>query len=155
MTLLRWQRPEIARRNPWQQMSTLHQELNRMFENSSSPLATTQPFFGGWSPAIDLYENKDSFFLRAEVAGMKKEDLEITLHDGVLTVSGERKAEPVAETNETHRSERFFGRFQRSVTLPASVSSEGVTASYKDGVLTVTLPKAEEAKPRQINVHHE
>lgn len=154
MTILRWQRPETSRWNPWQQMSALHEELNRVFEAPYSNIAT-QPFFGGWSPAIDLYEDKDNLVFRAEVAGMKKEDLEISLHDGVLTVSGERKAEPATESNENHRSERVFGRFQRSLTLPSPVNAEAVKATYKDGILTVILPKAEEAKPRQIKVHHE
>jgi HSP20 family protein len=83
---------------------------------------------------------------------MKKEEIDISLHDGVLTISGERKQEREAKNGDTFRSERYFGKFQRSVTLPASVDGGKVKASYKDGILRVELPKAEEAKPRQIEV---
>ena len=83
---------------------------------------------------------------------MKKEDIKLSLHDGVLTVSGERKHEGEKKDKQSFRSERYFGKFQRSVSLPTLVAVSGVKASYKDGILTIELPKAEEAKPRQIEV---
>jgi len=83
---------------------------------------------------------------------MKKEDIQVSLHDGGLSISGERKSETKNESAEVYRTERFFGRFQRTVTLPATVAADKVKAQYKDGILTVTLPKAEEAKPKQIDV---
>ena len=83
---------------------------------------------------------------------MKKEEIEVTLHDGSLSISGERKSETKHEDAEVYRAERFFGRFQRSVTLPAPVAADKIKAHYKDGVLTITLPKTEEAKPKQIDV---
>jgi len=86
---------------------------------------------------------------------MKKEEIDISLHEGVLTLSGERKLEKEYEKAETHRTERFVGRFQRSVTLRAPVDSANVRATYKDGILAITLPKAEEAKPKQISVNVE
>jgi HSP20 family protein len=119
------------------------------------PVASTQPFFSGWCPAIDLYEDKDNLTFRCELPGMKKEEIDISLHEGVLTVSGERKLEAKVTNAETHRSERFAGRFQRSVTLPVSVDAEKIKATYKDGILSVTMPKAEEAKPKQIHVKGE
>ena len=90
--------------------------------------------------------------LKAELPGMKKEDIDISLQGDVLTLSGERKEEETFDKAETYRSERFLGKFQRSLTLPVTVSADKVQASYKDGILTVTLPKAEEAKPKQIEV---
>jgi len=106
----------------------------------------------GWSPALDLHEDTDNFFVSAELPGMKKEEIEISLQDGVLTLSGERKHEKTENTTEIHRSERFVGRFQRTLTLPAAVDADKVKASYQEGILNVTLPKAETAKPKQIQV---
>ena len=83
---------------------------------------------------------------------MKKEDIELSLHDGCLSISGERKSEEKSENAEVYRSERFIGNFQRTLTLPASVTADKVKAEYKDGVLTITLPKTEEAKPKRIEV---
>jgi len=101
---------------------------------------------------MDVFETKDSFVVRAELPGMKKEDIEVTMHDGCLSVSGERKGEEKHKDAEVYRAERFFGRFQRSVTLPTPVAPDKVKAAYKDGILTITLPKTEEAKPKQIDV---
>jgi HSP20 family protein len=131
----------------------LRNEIDRLFD---SPFAGwsegLQPFMSGWSPALDLHEDKDNFFVRAELPGMKKEDIEISLHEGVLTLSGERKEEKKHEGVAIHRSERFVGRFQRTLTLPSAVDLDKVKATYEDGLLTVTLPKSEAAKPKQIQV---
>ena len=83
---------------------------------------------------------------------MKKEDIDLTMHDGSLSISGERKAEDKYQDAEVYRSERFFGRFQRTITFPTQVAADQVKAQYKDGILTVKLPKAEEAKPKNIEV---
>ena len=88
-----------------------------------------------------------------ELPGMRKEDIEISLHDGMLTISGERKDESADEGEKDGRSERFVGKFRRSISLPTRVDADKVNASYKDGILTVTLPKAEEVKPKQIQVN--
>ena len=109
--------------------------------------------FSGWSPAVDVYDDKDNFVVNCELPGMKKSEIEISLHDGVLTIGGERKQESERKEGETFRSERYFGKFQRSVTLPASVDGSKVKASYKDGLLSIELPKAEDAKPRHIEVN--
>jgi HSP20 family protein len=149
MTLTRWKRA-----NHWEQLSSLRDEIDRLF---GAPLGWfengSQPFRGGWVPAIDVYEDKDHVFVRAEVPGMKKDELEISLHEGVLTLSGERKLED--DKAEAHRVERFAGRFQRSISLPSPVDGAKVRATYKDGILAITLPKAEEAKPKQITVNAE
>jgi HSP20 family protein len=83
---------------------------------------------------------------------MKKEDIEVSLHDGSLSISGERKTESKHEEGEVYRAERFFGRFQRTLSLPTTVAADKVKAAYNDGVLTITLPKTEEAKPKKIDV---
>jgi HSP20 family protein len=152
MALIRWQRPETARWDPFRQLSSLHNEIDRLFEAPFSALtAGLQPFTSGWSPALDLHEDKDNFTVRAELPGMKKEEIEISLHDGVLSISGERKEEKHEDFG-VHRSERFVGRFQRTLALPSAVDADKVKATYTDGILTVTLPKSEAAKPRQIQV---
>ena len=152
MTLTRYQRPELYW-NPARQLSNLRDELDRWFEDPFSGFGElTQPFLSGWMPAMDLYEDKDNFVLKAELPGMKKEDIDISLHEGVLTVSGERKREQTHEKEEAYRSERFFGRFHRTISLPRAVAADKVVAHYKDGMLSVTLPKSEEAKPKQIPI---
>jgi len=112
----------------------------------------SQQLLSGWMPAMDLYDDKDNLYLKAELPGMNKDDISIAIHEGVLTVSGERREDDHLAKAEVYRSERFIGRFQRTFTLPTKVSADKVKAAYKDGVLTVTLPKAEEAKPKQIQV---
>jgi HSP20 family protein len=120
----------------------LQEELGRLFE---TPLRS-------WAPALDVHEDKDSFVIRTELPGLRREDIDVSLHDGAVIISGERKSEEVKEGVEVHRQERYFGKFQRALTLPAPVAGDKVKAQYKDGVLTVTLPKVEEAKPKQITV---
>jgi HSP20 family protein len=120
----------------------LQEELDGLFE---SPLT-------GWAPALDVHENKNNFSVRVELPGLKREDIEVSLQEGVLVISGERKAEPVNEGTEVHRQERYYGKFTRALTLPAAVAGDKVAAQYKDGILTVTLPKAAEAKPKTITV---
>jgi len=137
-------------------MSTLRDEIDQVFDRMfQSPWDLTREtqFMAGWSPAIDLYEDKDNLVFKAELPGMKKEDIDISLQEGLLTVSGERKEEKKQESSETYRSERYVGRFQRTFSLPTAVDESKITATYKDGVLTVTLPKSEEAKPKQIAVN--
>jgi HSP20 family protein len=159
MTLTRWHRPEVRELSPFRRMSTLRDEVDQLFDRVfdrflESPLdiARGPQFLAGWLPAVDLYEDKDSLIVRAELPGMKKEDIDIALHNGFLTLSGERKEQKKYEEGETFRSERFLGRFQRTIGLPSKVDAEKIKATYKDGVLTVVLPKSEEAKPKQIPV---
>jgi HSP20 family protein len=129
----------------------LRDELDRLFEPFSE-LAQGSRFISVRNPAVDLYQDKDNVIVKAELPGMKKEDIDVSLHDGALSISGERKSEQKFEDAGTYRSERFVGRFHRTITLPSPVSTDKVKAEYKDGILTVTLPKTEEAKPKQIEV---
>lgn len=129
-------------------LTDLRDEIDRLFE---APLARTSDFLG-WTPAFDVYEENDNFVVKVELPGMKKEDINVSLHDGNLIISGERKGETKGESAEVYRAERYFGKFQRVVSLPALVAANQIKAEYKDGILTVTLPKSEEAKPKQIQV---
>lgn len=143
MSLIRWQKSEP---NVWAlpHFETLHDEINRVFGTHRSLQSAP--------PAVDFYEDRDQLVLKAELPGVNREDLDLSLHDGVLTLAGERREEKAFENAEVHRSERFLGKFQRSFTLPAAVDAAKVQASFKDGILTVTLPKAETAKPKHIEV---
>ncbi len=153
MSLIRYQVPELSTWSPFDRLSTLHNELDRLFDLSLPGSGGREDrLLGVWSPALDVYQDKDHVFVKAELPGMKKEDIQISLHDNILTVSGERKQEHETKEGEAYRSERFFGRFSRSVTIPLRVETNTVKAQYKDGILTVTLAKAEEAKPKQIEV---
>ena len=153
MTLIRYQAPGFA---PWSaadRWSNLRDELNSFFEFPVwSSFARGGQLFSGWSPALDLYQNNDNVVAIVELPGMRREDIEISLHDGTLTISGERKSES-SNGEKAERTERYIGKFRRSITLPARVDANKVSASYRDGILTVTLPKAEDAKPKQIQVN--
>jgi HSP20 family protein len=131
-------------------LTNLRDELDRAFDSAFGSFFRPLTSLSRWNPAVDVYQDKDQFTVYAELPGMKKEDIEISLNGGTLTISGERKQE--ANSEEGSRIERFFGKFQRSLTLPVAVNAEKVSASYKDGILRVVLPKAEEAKPKQIPV---
>jgi HSP20 family protein len=133
----------------WSPMNRLRDQLNRMFDY---PAGMDTDFYGGWNPAVDIHEDKDKLTLKAELPGLKKEDIEVSVHENNLVLCGERKYEQEQKDGELFRAERFFGRFHRSIPLPSAVDTSKITANYRDGVLTVTLPKSEMAKPKQIDV---
>jgi len=137
---------------PISEMDRIRHEINRIFEEPFSLMRQGSSFFEGWEPALDVYENNDRITVRAELPGMKKEDISVSLEENTLTISGERKREEERKEGEVFRSERYFGRFQRIVTLSQPVDVNQIQANYKDGVLTINLPKAEAAKPKQIEV---
>lgn len=150
--LTRWKGPELG---SWGfgHLTSLRDEIDRLFEAPLSEIARTSQLLSGWTPAFDVYEDKDNVYVRAELPGMRKEDIDLSMHNGSLSISGERKNEDKFKDSEVYRAERFFGRFQRTITLNTPVAVDKIKAQYKDGVLSVTLPKAEEAKPKQIDVN--
>lgn len=150
MSLIRYQPTELATWTPTDRLATLRDEMNRLFDFSWPSRESS--LLSGWSPVLDVFEEKNEFFVVCELPGMKKEDIEVTVRDNTLTISGERKAEMQREEGQIFRSERYFGKFQRSVTLPASVDPGQVHATYKDGILHIGLPKSEEAKQKHIEV---
>ena len=152
MKLIRYQAPESARWSALDRWSNLRDELNSFFDMPFwSGFDRTGQLFTGWSPALDLYETGDHFVAVVELPGMRKEDIDISLHDRTLTISGERKRE-INNGETAQRTERYVGTFRRSISLPTRVDASKVSATYQDGILKVTLPKAEEAKPKQIQV---
>jgi HSP20 family protein len=151
MRLARFQRPDLSDWSSFNHLTSLRDEINNLFEGTLSNGGSSDGF-NTWAPAIDVYEDTDHLLVRAELPGMKKEDIQISLHENVLTLSGERRNQKKYEGSETSREERSFGRFARSISVQKQVDASRVKASYKDGVLTVSLPKAESAKPRQIEV---
>jgi HSP20 family protein len=113
-----------------------------------------EPLNSGWAPAVDIYENKDQdVVIKAELPGFKKEAIKVSFEHNVLTIEGDRAVETEVQRDTFHRRERHHGSFRRSFTLPSTVDSGRAQASYQDGVLTITLPRREEAKPRQIQVN--
>jgi HSP20 family protein len=152
-SLIRWQRPGIPTWPTFGRLTDLRDEIDRLFESPLAEFARASQVLSGWTASLDLHEDKDSFVVKADLPGMKREDIEVSLHEGSLSISGERKSEEKHKDADVYRAERFFGRFQRTVALPTPVAADKVKASYKDGVLTITLPKTEEAKPKYIDVN--
>ena len=152
MNLIRWQRPELGAWTGLGRLTDLRDEIDRLFEEPLAELARSSHLLSGWTPSLDMYEDKDNVIVRAELPGMKKDSIDVSLHDGCLSISGERKNDEKYENAVVYRAERFVGRFQRTVTLPAAVSADKVQAHYNNGILTITLPKTEEAKPKRIDV---
>ncbi len=131
--------------------------FNRVFEDAFGDLFS--PVVRGeevsnrnWLPAVDVAETPDALTLYAELPGLAREDVDITIENNLLTVRGERRFEKDIKEENFHRVERAYGTFSRSFTLPSNVKSDGVEATFKDGVLSIRIPKVEEAKPRKIAI---
>src|SRR5437660_10425726 len=143
----------IVRYDPFRDLRTLQEEVNRLFSGSMPRAFDDEGIArGAWSPNVDIYENKDHMVLEAELPGMKREDFELSVENNVITLRGERHFEKKDESDNYHRVERAYGSFTRSFTLPNSVSAEGASAEYRNGVLRITLPKREDTKARRIEV---
>jgi HSP20 family protein len=142
---------EIIRWEPFRPLS-LGEAIDRFFEEGF-----LRPWFSwGWEPtttlALDMYETDEAFVVKAAAPGMKPEDIEVHISNNVLTIRGEIKEEEKVEGARYHRMERRYGRFERSVALPARVETDKVQATLKDGILTIQIPKAEEVKPKKVTV---
>jgi HSP20 family protein len=124
--------------------------FDRMFGSVPSEMARES--LSQWDPAVDIFDKGNELMLQLEVPGMKKEDIKIRLENNVLTLQGERKRESEIKEEQFYRAERSYGAFSRSFTLPGTVSVDKIQAQYKDGILTINVPKAKEAQPRHIEV---
>ncbi len=148
MTLVRWS-------DPFREFSQLQDRINRAFSDAYGRQGSDEGLFtaGTWTPPVDIYQNGEhELVLKAELPEMTREDIEITVDNGTLTIRGEKKVSAEVKEEQFHRIERRYGTFSRSFSLPQTVDTGKVAAEYKNGVLTVRLPLREEAKPRQIKV---
>lgn len=145
---------ELVRWEPFEGLNRIQSRMNELFDETFGRARSTQPGTGPgvWFPPVDILESKDSYLIRAELAGMKREDFNLEVQNGSLTLSGERKFEEPANGVEYHRVERLSGKFSRSFYLPQTVKSDGIKATYRDGILEIHVPKADEAKPKQIAI---
>lgn len=136
----------------FQPFGNLHSQLERLFNPTLGYLTESGRPDRPYTPALDVSENKDSVIVNTELPGVAKENVQVTFDDGVLSISGERKQEAPSDDTTSHLQERVQGRFERRVRISKPIDVAAVKAAYKDGVLTITLPKAAEARPRQIDV---
>jgi len=141
MTLVRWK--------PSRSLISLPREIDRFFDDFG---LNFRDFDTVWSPRVDLAESEDGYEVKAELPGLKKEEIKVEVHDQVLTLTGEKKNEEKSDTKNYHRVERTYGRFERSFRLPKEVKSDEIKAKYNNGILTIDIPKSEETKPKEIAV---
>jgi len=149
MTLIRWRlESELMPR-----ISDLNREMNRLFDSFfKGDVADGASFGSSWTPAVDILEKEDSYVLEAELPGLKKEDVKISVQDNILTLRGEKKDERKESRKGYLRMETGYGSFTRSFTLPSTINTSKIEAEFKDGVLKINVPKAEEAKEKLIEV---
>lgn len=136
--------------NPLREMAELQRSINQLFNTGRS--ADNDVALSAWTPAVDIFEGDNDYLIKLELPEVSREDVKISLHDQTLTITGERKIENEDKREGYHRVERSYGQFYRSFTLPPNVNTEAINAQFKEGVLRLTLPKREEAKPKQIEV---
>ncbi len=146
MALIRW--------DPFQEMSALQERMNRLFSDvrAQAPVRGEEIVQGAWIPAVDIFETNEAIVLKAELPGITAQDISVEVKDNTLTLKGEKKFEKEVKEENYHRVERSCGSFQRAFTLPGTIHQEKVKAKFKDGILEITLPKVEEAKPKQVKV---
>ena len=156
MSLIRWS--PVRDLTPWGtdlvgDFSCIHREMNRMLDPFFRGGVADDGSFGAfWNPPVDIREREDAYLVEVEIPGLKKDDVKITMENNILTIKGEKNQDSEEKRGDYHRTERVYGSFVRYFTLPSSAKSDKIEAQYKNGVLTITLPKAEEAKPKAIEV---
>ncbi len=144
----------IVRWDPFREMATVQDRMNRIFADMWGRNRRTDEDYisGSWMPSVDVRETKDALEITAELPGLEPKDVEVSVENGVLTLKGSRQFEKASEGETYHRVERAYGSFERSFSLPTNVDPEKVKAAYRHGVLHLTLPKREEAKPKSIAI---
>ena len=143
----------ITRWRPFRDVVSVQDEMSRLLDDifGQRP-ARVQWTDGAWNPSVDVTEDEDSVVVKAEMPGLNKDDVKISVHDSILTLKGEKKQEKEEKEADYHRIERSYGSFCRSFQLPTTVRTDKIKANYKDGVLSITLPKTEEVKPKEIPI---
>jgi HSP20 family protein len=142
----------IARWEPFRGLSTLHDQVNRLFNETVLRGQGEDSALTTWSPAVDIYETENELVVKADLPDVAEKDIDVRVENNLLTIRGERKFEKSVSEDNYLRVERSYGAFSRSFSLPNTVNAEAIHAAYKNGVLTVTMPKREESKPRQVKV---
>jgi HSP20 family protein len=142
----------VVRYEPFRGLSTLHDQVNRLFNETMFRGQPEDSAITTWAPAVDIYETPNELVVKADLPGVDEKDIDIRVEDNLLTIRGERKFEKNVSEDNYLRVERTYGTFSRSFSLPNTINPEGIHAEYKNGVLTVNLPKREESKPRQVKV---
>ncbi|MBZ5588575.1 MAG: Hsp20/alpha crystallin family protein [Acidobacteriia bacterium] len=144
----------IVRWDPFKELATVQDRMNRMFNDmwGRTHHADEDYISGSWMPSVDVRETKDALEIAAELPGLEPKDVEVSVENGILTLKGSRHFEKATEGETYHRVERAYGSFERSFSLPTNVDPERVHAVYRHGVLHLTLPKREEAKPKSISI---
>jgi HSP20 family protein len=137
---------------PFGELASLREEMDKIWNRFFGEWPTMEPFRGEWSPSVDVSETKDALLVKAEVPGMDAKDIDISLSNDVLTIRGKKEQEKEQKEENYHRIERSYGSFTRSIRLPREVQSDKIKASYKNGVLTINLPKSGEGKEIKIKV---
>jgi HSP20 family protein len=145
----------IMKYDPFRELRSLQDDMNRLFMSNLSRGSDEGFMSGAWSPNVDIFENKDNLVVEVELPGMRREDVDVSIENNVLTLRGERKFEKKDEGDNYHRVERSYGSFTRSFTLPQTVTSEGAAADFSNGVLRIQLHKREETKARKIEISGE
>jgi HSP20 family protein len=139
--------------DPFRELEDMSDRLNRMFARPAVRTNGKETLtVADWSPTVDISETDGEYLIKAELPEVKKDDVKVTLEDGILTIQGERRREKDEKTTKYHRVERSYGSFVRSFSLPDQVDENGVKAEYRDGMLNLQIPKSEKAKPRAIEV---
>lgn len=150
MTLVKW--------NPARELLNVEREFNKLFNTFNQRFGFDDSQMNEelenavWSPLTDISENKDQYILKMDLPGVSKENLKLSFHDGELIISGERKQEKEDKDSKYHRIERTYGKYFRSFTLPQTIQADKINAEFKDGQLTITVPKSEEAKPKELEI---
>jgi HSP20 family protein len=152
MAIERWRPFGGVERDPFRSLGDIQSEVNRLFDTFVGRPTSMAVGERMWLPAVDVFETKDDIVLSFDVPGVAEKDVHLSITGDLLTVKGERRFDREASSDSYHRVERVYGKFERSVQLPMAVQTDKVKASYRDGVLEVKLPKAEEVKPREIKI---
>ena len=142
----------IVKYNPFKDLRTMQEEMNHLLDLAWNRESGEDLREGIWQPPVDIYEDRDSVVIKAEVPDIDQKDIEVKIENNTLTLRGERKQNLEVKKENYHRVERYFGTFQRSFTLPQTIDQEMIEAACDRGVLTIVLPKKEEDKPKQIKV---
>ena len=143
----------VVKWDPFRDLLSIQDRMNRLFEQTLSRSRSEEGIAAStWTPAVDIYETPETIVLKAELPGLSREDIEIQIRDNALTLKGERRFAKDVQQENYLRIERAYGAFQRSFTLPATIQQDKIRAVFRDGVLELTLPKAEEAKPKKIAI---